>query len=187
LEAVLFTHEHKDHIAGLDDVRAFNYIQKQPTDIYASENVIKALKREFYYAFEENAYPGVPRLNVHPIENNPFYVDDVLITPVLAYHYKLPVFGFRVGDFAYITDANRIPEKEMEKIKNVKVLVLNALRKQKHISHFTLSEAIETARKLNAQTTYFTHISHLMGKHEEVSKELPENMYLAYDGLTVEV
>ncbi len=187
LEAVLFTHEHKDHIAGLDDVRAFNYIQKQPTDIYASENVIKALKREFYYAFEEVKYPGVPQLNIHQIENKPFIADDISIIPILVYHYKLPVFGFRIGDFVYITDANKIPIEEIVKLKDVKILVLNALRKEKHISHFTLSEAIEVAREINAQKTYFTHISHLMGKHEEVNKELPENMYLAYDGLTIEV
>ena len=185
LDAVLFTHEHKDHVAGLDDVRAFNYIQKQPTDIYASTQVIKALKREFYYAFEEVKYPGVPQLHIHEIFNKPFSLFGEEIIPVKVWHYKLPVFGFRIDDITYITDANRIDEEEKEKIQGTKILIVNALRKEKHISHFTLSEALDLIAEIKPEKAYLTHISHLMGTHNEVQSTLPENVFLAYDGLKV--
>jgi phosphoribosyl 1,2-cyclic phosphate phosphodiesterase len=185
LDAVLFTHEHKDHIAGLDDVRAFNYIQKQPTHVYASMQVINALKREFYYAFEEKTYPGVPQIKIHEIENKPFTLFEQPIIPIKVWHYKLPVFGFRIGDITYITDANRIDDEEKEKIKGSKIIIINALRKEKHISHFTLNEAVELIQEFKPQKAYLTHISHLMGKHKAVEKELPENIFLAYDGLKI--
>ncbi len=187
LDAVLFTHEHKDHIAGLDDVRAFNYIQKQPTEIYASEQVIKALKREFYYAFEPVKYPGVPQLNLYEITNAPFDLLGIKITPIQVWHYKMPVLGFRIGDITYITDANKIDPSEKEKIKNSKILIINALRKEPHISHFTLHQALDLIEELQPEQAYLTHISHLMGKHAEVQKLLPENVHLAYDGLKIRI
>lgn len=183
LDAVLFTHEHKDHIAGLDDVRAFNFKQKKDMEIYASENVIKALKREFYYAFEDEKYPGVPQLHINQIENKNFEINGVKITPIEVMHYKMQVFGFRINNFAYITDAKTISENELQKLKSLDVLVLNALRKTKHISHLNLQEAVEWAERIGPKKTYLTHISHLMGKHNEVSSELPKNVEIAFDGL----
>lgn len=183
LDAVLFTHEHKDHIAGLDDVRAFNFKQKKEMEIYASENVIKALKREFYYAFEDEKYPGVPQLRINKIDNETFNVNNTQVIPIEVMHYKMQVFGFRINNFAYITDAKTISEAELQKLKKLDVLVLNALRKTEHISHLNLQEAVEWAERINPKKTYLTHISHLMGKHNEVSSELPENVEIAYDGL----
>ncbi|MCZ2128737.1 MAG: MBL fold metallo-hydrolase [Bacteroidia bacterium] len=184
LDALIFTHEHKDHIAGMDDIRAFNYFSQKAIEIYATERVQQALKREFYYVFSDEKYPGIPEVNLNTIkENEPFYIDNVEFTPIQVLHYYLPVLGFRIGDFVYITDANKIEPKEMEKIKGAKVLVLNALRRQKHISHFTLDEAIELARRVGAQQTYLTHISHQLGLHDIVQKELPEGIHLAHDGL----
>lgn len=187
LDAVLFTHEHKDHIAGLDDVRAFNYLQKKPMPVYATPQVIEALKREYHYAFSGESYPGIPQLILHPIHpDRPFKIQDTLIIPILAYHYRMPVLGFRIKNFTYITDANYLPPEEQEKIKGSEILVLNALRKEKHISHFTLTEAIALAQQLQVPQTYLTHISHLMGLHEEVNSTLPKGIQLAYDGLVVE-
>lgn len=183
LDAVLFTHEHKDHTAGLDDIRPFNFRQKKAMPLYARAHVIEQLKREYAYAFEEQQYPGVPQLAIHRIDNRPFHVGGVEVVPVEVMHYRLPVLGFRVGSFAYITDANHIPESEKEKLRGVDVLVLNALRQQSHISHFTLQEALLLADELEAKQAYFTHISHQMGRHAEVEKQLPANRYLAYDGL----
>lgn len=186
LDAILFTHEHKDHIAGLDDVRAFNYKQQKAIDIFCTEQVQTALKREFHYAFDEYKYPGVPELNLHTITNDLFEVDGIEVLPINVKHYKLPVKAFRIEGFTYITDANKIEDSELEKIKGSEVVVLNALRKQPHISHFTLEEAVELLHKINPKKAFITHISHLMGKHHDINNELPDFIRLAYDGLVVE-
>lgn len=183
LDAILFTHEHKDHVAGLDDVRAFNFKHDREIDVYAEQRVQAALKNEFSYIFSGINYPGIPRVILHDIPNEEIIVQGVSVLPIRAMHYKLPVFGFRIGDFTYITDAKTISEEEKLKIKGSKILVLNALRKEEHISHFTLEEAIALAQELGAESTYFTHISHQLGLHDEVQAELPEGMFLAYDGL----
>lgn len=188
IDALVFTHEHKDHIAGMDDIRAFNYVHKLPVDVFASEQVQVALRREYQYIFADFKYPGIPEINLFTIANNQnFMVNDVEITPIEVLHYKLPVLGFRIGDFTYITDANAISDAEKEKIKGSKVLVLNALRHEKHISHFTLSEAIDLVKELNVPEAYFTHISHQLGLHHEVDASLPDGMHLAYDGLSIEL
>jgi len=185
LDAVLFTHEHKDHTAGLDDIRSFNFLQRKDMPIYARDQVIRQLKQEFSYIFHEKKYPGVPQVKVNEIENTPFQVNGVEITPIEVMHYKLPVYGFRIGDFTYITDANYISETEKEKIKGSKVLVLNALQKQEHISHYTFQQAIELMEEIQPEKGYFTHISHRLGLHAEVSKELPDFIDLAWDGLQI--
>lgn len=187
LDAILITHEHKDHIAGLDDVRAFNFKHDREIDVYAEERVQNALKNEFSYIFSGMNYPGLPRVILHHIKEKGMNVQGVEITPIRALHYKLPVFGFRIGDFTYITDAKTISEEEKEKIKGTKVLVLNALRRDEHISHFTLEEAIVLAKEIGAEQTYLTHISHQLGLHEEVNVELPEGVYLAYDRLSLSI
>lgn len=186
LDGLVFTHEHKDHIAGMDDIRAFNYVNGKKVDIYANVEVQNALQREFHYAFDDFKYPGVPELNLHTISNKRFTVGSLQLQPVLVKHYRMDVFGFRIGPFTYITDAKTIPEEEIDKIKGTEVLVLNALRRKDHVSHFTLHEALEMAGNINAKVTYLTHISHQLGKTEDVEKELPPNVRLAYDGLTVE-
>ena len=187
LDAVLFTHEHKDHVAGLDDVRAYNYVQKNSMEVYCIDRVAEALKREFHYVFSGDNYPGIPRINLNEIENKAFEIEGLKITPIEVFHYKMPVFGFRIGDFTYITDAKTIPEEEKAKIKGSKVVVLNALRRHEHISHFTLDQAVEMMNELNPDKGYFTHISHYLGMHANVAKELPGNMELAYDGLTISI
>lgn len=187
LDAVIFTHPHKDHIAGLDDVKAYNYFLKKPMEVFANAMTEAELKREFFYIFIENKYPGIPKLNMNLIDDSPFYVGDILVEPIQVYHAKMPVLGFKFNSFTYITDANRIEDKEKLKIKNSDTIVLNTLRKEKHVSHFTLGEAIELSNSLGIANTYFTHISHQMGRHEDVSKELPPNMLLAWDGLTLHV
>jgi phosphoribosyl 1,2-cyclic phosphate phosphodiesterase len=187
LDAVLFTHPHKDHIAGLDDVRAYNFFQEQAMQVYANQMTIDALMREFAYAFAANKYPGVPNLELNTIDMEPFSIGDIPITPVLVWHLKMPVYGFRFGKFTYITDANMIEESEMEKIWGSEVLVLNALRKEKHISHYNLNEAVGMVDKLQIPKGYFTHISHQLGRHAEVESLLPENRHLAYDGLVIRV
>lgn len=186
LDAIIFTHEHKDHIAGLDDIRPFNYLRKKIIDVYATNRVQQALKREFSYIFSDKIYPGIPQINLHTIDNEPFNVGNNKIIPIEVMHYKLPVLGFRLGDFTYITDAKTIEDAEIEKIKGSKIVVLNALQKDSHISHFTLDEAVKMAQKIGADTTYLTHISHNMGLHAEVEKQLPANIRLAYDGLSFE-
>ena len=183
LDAVLFTHPHKDHIAGLDDVRAFNFFQEKPMDIYANSLTEESIKHEFAYAFSDKKYPGIPNLNLVTIDDKPFWIGDIPVVPVLVWHLKMPVFGFRFGRFTYITDANRIDEEEKEKIKGSDVLVLNALRKEKHISHFTLDEAVAMVQELGVPKAYFTHISHQLGKHGEINAALPKGIELAWDGM----
>ena len=187
LDAVIFTHPHKDHIAGLDDIKAFNYFQKKAVEVYANKLTEEALRREFYYIFAEKKYPGIPNINLHTVNDKPFVVGDIPVIPILVYHLKMPVLGFRFGDFTYITDANRIDEEEKEKIKGSKILVLNALRKKEHISHFTLSEAVNLVKELKIPEAYFTHISHQLGLHDEINNELPDNIRLAFDGLQITV
>ena len=184
LDAVLFTHPHKDHIAGLDDIKAFNYFSKKPMNIYANSLTEEALRRDFYYAFTDTRYPGIPELNLNTITLEPFIIGDIPVIPILVWHLKMPVLGFRFGKFTYITDANRIDDAEKEKIRGSEVLVLNALRKQKHISHFTLGEAIELVEELKVPAAYFTHISHQLGRHAAIEAELPKGIHLAYDGQT---
>ena len=183
LDAVVFTHEHKDHIAGLDDVRAFNFINGKHIEVYATSRVQAAIKREFAYIFAEDKYPGIPLINLNEIDLAPFQIKDIKLIPIEVMHYKMPVLGFRIADFTYITDAKSISEKEKEKMKGSKVLVLNALRREEHISHFTFQEAIDLAQELNVDQAYFTHISDQLGLYEQVSEELPSNIFLAYDGL----
>ncbi len=187
LDAVLFTHEHKDHIAGLDDVRAYNFLSKSSMDVYCTSAVETALKREFHYAFSDTKYPGVPELNLIRIENKPFLLDGKhSIIPIEVMHYKMPVLGFRIGNFAYITDAKTISEQEIEKLKGVEVLIVNALRKEPHISHFNLEEALSFIHQVGPKKAYLTHISHLFGTHQQIENELPPTVHVAYDGLELE-
>lgn len=187
LDAVLFTHPHKDHIAGLDDVRAFNFIQKKAMNIYANEMTIDALMREFAYAFAEKRYPGVPQLELNSITEEPFFIGDIPVQPILVWHMKMPVYGFRFGAFTYVTDANRIDPQQRARIMGSEVLVLNALRHEPHISHFTLLEAMTLVRELEVPQAYFTHISHQLGRHADVNADLPRGMELATDGLVIQL
>lgn len=180
LDAVLITHHHKDHIAGLDDIKAYNYFLKQPMQVYANELTRQALEREFTYIFSENKYPGVPSVDMQIIKGE-FMIGDIPVIPIKVWHLKMPVLGFRFGNFTYITDANRIEQSEKDKIKGTEILVLNALRHAKHISHFNIDEAIALSDELGIPQVYFTHISHQLGKHEEVTKSLPRKRSLAYD------
>ncbi|NIG51918.1 MBL fold metallo-hydrolase [Chitinophaga sp. Cy-1792] len=187
LEAVLITHSHKDHIAGMDDIRAFNYFQQSPIDIYATDFSQNVIMREFAYAFADYKYPGIPEINLRAIDDEPFEVNGLKIIPIQVMHYKMPVTGFRIHDFTYITDANSIAPEEKDKIRGSKVMVVNALRREKHISHFTLDEAVALGQELEIPQVFFTHISHQLGLHDEVMKELPAGMALAYDGLSIEI
>ena len=183
LDAVLFTHEHKDHTAGLDDIRPFNFKQQKDMPVFGKLQVLDQIKQEFAYIFSGKRYPGVPQVEAIEIGESSFTIEGITITPIPVLHYKLPILGFRIGDFTYITDTNFIPEESLKLIEGTEILVLNALQKESHISHFTLKEAIEIARKIGARETYFTHISHKLGLHNSVDLELPEGIALAYDGL----
>ena len=185
LDAVVYTHPHKDHMAGLDDIRAFNFFSQKPMDIYANSLTEEAVRRDFYYAFAETKYPGVPELNLITIDETPFFIGDIPVQPILVYHHKMPVYGYRFGDFTYITDANRIEPEQLEKIRGSKVLVLNALRKEDHISHFTLQEAVDIAMELAIPEVYFTHISHQLGLNDSINQELPPHIKLAFDGQVI--
>ncbi|MDR6301046.1 MBL fold metallo-hydrolase [Mesonia maritima] len=187
IDGILFTHEHNDHIIGLDDVRPF-YFRQGDISIYAHERVIKALKKRFEYVFEvENKYPGAPHLSVNEIENEAFEIDEKKIIPINVMHNSLQVFGYRIDDFAYITDAKTIAEEEIEKLTGVKTLVVNALRIEPHHSHFNLEEALAFISKVQPETAYLTHISHLLGFHDEVEAKLPKGVHLAYDNLKIEI
>lgn len=187
LDAIIFTHPHKDHVAGLDDVRAYNFFTRRPVQVFANEMTQEVLIREFPYAFAEMKYPGVPDIRFNTIDMDPFTVGDIDIVPIMVWHLKMPVIGFRFGKFTYITDANKIDANEKAKIRGSEVLVLNSLRKEKHISHFSLSEAVLLSQELGIPRTFFTHMSHQMGLHEDINKELPAGIALAYDKLTIDV
>ncbi|MGQ0828706.1 MAG: MBL fold metallo-hydrolase [Bacteroidota bacterium] len=187
LDAVIFTHEHKDHTAGFDDIRAYNFIHKRKMDVYATKRVQDAIRREFAYIFSNSNYPGIPQVNMLLLENKPVIIHGVEFLPIEVMHHELSVLGFRIKDFTYITDANFISDKEKEKVKGSKVLVINALRKEDHISHFTIEQAIKLTNELKPEKAYFIHISHQMGLHADVEKELPSNIHLAYDGLKIQL
>ena len=187
LDGLVFTHSHKDHLAGMDDIRAFNYIQKKDMDVYANEETQAMIRNDFAYIFNNNSYPGIPQVQMHLIDkNNAFTIGDITFLPIEVMHFKMKVLGFRVENLTYITDANFISAEEKQKIIGSDILILNALRREKHISHFTLDEAIEISNELQSKQTYFTHISHQLGLHNEVEKELPLGKNLAYDMLSIE-
>ena len=181
LDGVIYTHSHKDHIAGLDDIKAFNFFNKQPVNVYANTITQMALKNEFHYVFAEHKYPGIPDIILNDIDSEIFMIGDIPVQPIKVWHLHMPVLGFRFGQFTYITDANRIEEEEKEKIKGSEILVLNALRKKKHISHFNLEEALALGDELKIPQVYFTHISHQLGRHQDVNESLPAGRLTAYD------
>lgn len=183
LDGLIFTHDHKDHIAGMDDIRAYNYVLKKKIEVYATALVQAGMIREFPYVFAEEKYPGIPEINLHLIDNFPFTIEGTTFTPIEAKHYKLPVFGYRIENFTYLTDANFITEEEKQKIKGSEVFVINALRHEPHVSHYNLKQALQLIEEVKPKTAYLTHISHQLGKHNDVNKMLPSNVFCAYDGL----
>jgi phosphoribosyl 1,2-cyclic phosphate phosphodiesterase len=188
LSGILFTHEHKDHIAGLDDVRAFNFKEGRPMEVFCNAQVETALHREFHYVFKKDRYPGIPKIKIKTITNKKFSLKNgTIITPILVMHYKLPVFCYRIGDFTYITDAKTVEEKERKKIRGTKILVINCLHEFEHVSHFNLKEALEFIEDIKPEITYLTHISHNFGLYHEICKKLPKNIFPAYDGLSFEI
>jgi phosphoribosyl 1,2-cyclic phosphate phosphodiesterase len=183
IDAILITHPHKDHVAGIDDTRPFQFFSQQPTNIYGSQMSLNGIKKEIPYAFEALTYPGVPKVNLHEIGKAPFIIGDIPIIPFTVWHHKMPVQGYRFGRFTYITDANRVDIAEKEIIKGSDTIVLNALRKEQHISHFTLKEAIDLVEELGIPNAYFTHISHQLGLHTQINSIIPRGMALAFDGM----
>ncbi len=187
IDAVLITHEHRDHVGGLDDLRPIIFQQQRPMDLYAHPRTLNAIKCLFFYSFQDDLYPGAPQFELHPIDNKPFKVKNLEITPIRVMHYKMEIFGFRIKDFAYITDAKEIPPEEYDKLQGVKVLVINALRTKPHYSHFNLDEALQAIEKINPQKAYLTHMGHFIGTHQQLLDTLPQPVQPAYDGLVIEI